>query len=193
MNNLIGLRLSYFKEIHKDMDEKNEEVLKKEIEKYFNEHLNKDCFGAVVYEHNRPVSCALMNILSKAPSPKCMNGLYGEIYGVYTLPDYRNKGYSYNCIELLKQVAKEKNLGYITLDSSYKGKSVYEKSGFQLDTDSVGMKIIVDEFEISGDVEEMREFLKNPVRRHHNQKGKVKLFSFPFKNKKNDSVKNKDV
>ena len=60
-----------------------------------------------------------------------LNGLYGDVLSVYTLPEYRGKGL---CTQLMKNLVaygKERGLGRIDLSATKEGYPIYSKIGFK--------------------------------------------------------------
>ena len=68
--------------------------------------------------------------MQKVPSQRFLNGMFGEIYGVYTHPNFRNKGIATQLIKRCIKNAKDKNIDFIQLGASEMGLSIYEKCGF---------------------------------------------------------------
>lgn len=79
------------------------------------------------------VSMCLMSLMDKMPNARIPNGSVGEIYGVYTLPEYRGRGYATACVSEMLQVADELGLELIQLEASPMGRPVYEALGFKTD------------------------------------------------------------
>lgn len=70
-----------------------------------------------------------------------MSGQYGELYGVFTIPEYRNRGTAAKLVKLLVAKGQELQLPFIQLDASSSGYKLYKNIGFQdTESDYVGMK-----------------------------------------------------
>lgn len=141
---LVFLRLEYFKEAYEVFPEDKKHILEGKLSTYFSEHLNKDCF-AVVFERGGEISsCGLLNILGKAPNLRNLSGKYGEIYGVYTLPECRRNGNATAIIEFIKSIAVRQECSFLMLEASKEGIGVYKKCGFKIDNfDYVNLKLFL--------------------------------------------------
>ena len=129
-NLATDLRLEYFKKTYKTFTNKDEITIRKNLDLYFDCHLNDDCYVVIIREDSKPVSSAILNVICKAPNKRFPDGRYGEIYGVYTTPNKRHNGYATKLIQELLIKAKELNLPYVELDASVDGKPIYQKCGF---------------------------------------------------------------
>lgn len=49
---------------------------------------------------------------------------------MYTRPEYRRQGIARRMLELLIEDAKEKGIGFITLEATPMGRPLYESAGF---------------------------------------------------------------
>lgn len=127
------LRLQYFREEYGNSNEGDFNLLFKNNILYLKEHLNRDCFISVIKENSTVVSSAYINIYSRAPNLGRPNGLYGEIYGVYTLPEYRKQGFGTKNVSNLINKSRELNLSQIFLSASENGFNVYKNLGFKID------------------------------------------------------------
>lgn len=125
------LRLQYLREAYNgltveqyaDLEEKNIEYLKN--------HLNKDCFVAIAIAGGQMVSCAYMNVYTKAANLRTLNGVFAEIYGVYTLPQFRKQYMATSNMMLLLELAKKEKISFVELEASQKGYNVYARIGFK--------------------------------------------------------------
>ncbi len=131
INQAIDLRIQYFYEAYSNFSVENENELRVNLKNDLEKHLNKDCFILIVEENGLPVSTAILEIHHKLPNMKIPNGRYGEIYGVFTLAEYRKKGYATNLIYDLIELGNELGLSFIELDAAPKGLGIYKKCGFE--------------------------------------------------------------
>lgn len=140
---VTDLRISYLKEAYGGISEEEEKVIRKNNIKYLKGNLNSRCFIAFARENGILCSCAYLNIMEKAANLRFLNGIYGEIYGVFTLPEYRGRGMATELIKLLVMEGKKLHLPFIRLDSSVEGYHLYKKIGFQeVDSDYKEMKYL---------------------------------------------------
>ena len=58
------------------------------------------------------------------------SGKKAYIMNMYTRPEYRRKGIAYRMLDLLVEDAKEKGIGFITLEATAAGRPLYERYGF---------------------------------------------------------------
>ena len=107
-----------------------ESHLRKSLLDYFRLHLGVDCFVAIQSNEGTIVSTSILSIFSKAPNRSLPNGKYGEIYGVYTVPSERCKGYATLLIKELINITNKNDLSFVELEASVDGVPVYSKCGF---------------------------------------------------------------
>lgn len=131
IDDVTDLRMYYLKETYSRLSTYNENKIRENNITYLKRQLNNNCFIAFVKENGRICSCAYLNIIEKVANLRFMNGLYGEIYGVFTLREYRKQGMATKLIKLLVEKGKELQLSFIKLDASIDGYELYKKVGFQ--------------------------------------------------------------
>lgn len=127
---ITELRLTYLKEIRNNISPYDEQLIIWNNIEYLKEHLNKDCFVSAVWINGKAVSSSYLGVYRKAANFRTITGIYGEIYGVYTLPKYRRKGYAISTIKKLITSAQDNNINSIVLESSKDGIDMYLKLGF---------------------------------------------------------------
>lgn len=127
---LAEFRMEYFDEVYELAEEERNYLLIKNY-KYNRDNLGDNFYIAYAIENDITIiSSAYLNIYTKASNLGTPNGVYGEIYGVFTKPEYRRKGYSTQCMKLLINTAKDLGVSQITLDASLEGIELYKKLGF---------------------------------------------------------------
>ena len=89
-----------------------------------------DCFVSFSALNGESVSCAYMSLSYKAANLRFPNGIYAEIYGVYTRPEYRNKYLASQNIAILIEQGKKMDVSFVELDASSDGFGVYKRIGF---------------------------------------------------------------
>lgn len=137
------LRMEYLKEAYCDVtDEEYRSLLATNLE-YLKEHLGKDCFVSLTEGEEGLVSCAYMNLYSRAANRRMPNNIYAEVYGVYTLPSHRRKRLASRNMELVLEAAREHGAAFVQLDASPDGIHLYRKLGF-IDSNGgyVSMKLV---------------------------------------------------
>lgn len=130
IKDIIDLRMMYLIEYNKKLEKEVINQLEDYMNTYLTKHLNKDCFIELAYKNDTVISIAILNIIEKVPSPKFPNGLFGELYGVYTHPLYRNQGIATNVVTRIINNNKNKRLSFIQLGASKMGAHIYKKIGF---------------------------------------------------------------
>ena len=125
---LTELRMSYFREVYPpDTDFQLLEELT--LAGFEQGRAKVTC----VERDGKPVSMCLMSLMDKMPNARIPDGSVGEIYGVYTLPEYRGRGYATACVSEMLQVADALGLQLVQLEASPMGRPVYESLGFKTD------------------------------------------------------------
>lgn len=127
------LRIEYLDSVSPDIDPSMRESTYRVNCSYLEEHLGKDCIVTLTEYDGKVVSSAYMNIYMRAGSYRMPDGVFGEIYGVYTSPEYRRRGFAGKTILLAIGEAEKKGVSRFTLDASQSGKSLYEELGFEAD------------------------------------------------------------
>ena len=135
INDVTDLRMSYLKEAYRGLSKSDENKIRNNNITYLKKQLNKKCFIVFIKEDGILCSCAYLNIIEKAANLRFINGIYGEIYGVFTLPEYRKMGMATKLIKFLVEIGKDLQLPFIKLDASADGYYLYKQVGFE-ETDS---------------------------------------------------------
>ena len=130
ISDLIKLRIEYFAEAYSEFTINDCQSLVANMKHYLLEHLNKDCFVFIIKDCEKAISCGIVNVFEKVPNKHFPNGLFAEIYGVFTSKNYRMNGYATEIINNIIQLMKNKEVSFIELDASDDGFGVYEKCGF---------------------------------------------------------------
>ena len=132
----VCMRMAYIWDSFDDVVDHQAEQIEANLRDYFDEHINKDDLVAMVLEiEGNPVSIALLIISKKPANPGFVDGRVGTIMNVYTVPEYRKRGYSTALLSELINEAKKRQLGLINLLATDKAYHLYKKLGFQEDDD----------------------------------------------------------
>lgn len=139
---LTRLRIEYMKEAFNGISKEEDSRLCNELPMYFEKKLGVNCIAFIAEDGEHMVSCALLILIEKPYSPVLKTGIVGEVMGVYTEPNYRNKGIATKLMSDMVEYAKEYKMDRIDLDASADGLHVYKKVGFK-ETESpyVSMRI----------------------------------------------------
>ena len=139
---LAKLRIKYMKEAFNGITIDEEVRLNKDLPEYFKKNLGGNCIAFIAEEKGHMVSCALLILIEKPYSPALKSGIVGEVMGVYTEPNYRNKGIATKLMSDMVKYGKENKIDRIDLDASANGLHVYRKVGFsESDSPYIRMRI----------------------------------------------------
>ena len=128
---LIRLRIGNMRENYKEVSEQAAECMEKHLTDYFDRKLGKELFVFTARDEGRLVGTAYLMVIEGPANVWSLNGLYGEVRGVYTLPEYRGKGICTRLMTDLVERGREIGLSSIQLDSTEQGYQIYKKVGFE--------------------------------------------------------------
>ena len=131
IDELIQLRIAYMIDDFGQVSEHEKESMKNHLPDYFNRKLGEELIAFVARDQNRIVATAYLHIIEIPANSILLNGIYGEVLSVYTLPEYRGRGLCTQLITNLIQYGKEAGLGRIDLSATKKGYPIYKKLGFK--------------------------------------------------------------
>ncbi len=131
IDELIQLRIAYMIDDFGQVSEHEKESMKNQLPDYFNRKLGEELIAFVARDQNRIVATAYLHIIEIPANSILLNGIYGEVLSVYTLPEYRGRGLCTQLITNLIQYGKEAGLGRIDLSATKKGYPIYKKLGFK--------------------------------------------------------------
>lgn len=130
INDLVDMRLKYLQEDFQSTSQENFDLVRKNLPKYFENHLNRDLFAFGAFCDDKIISTAFLLIIEKPCNPRFTTGRTGEIFSVYTLEDYRRQGAAYNLLKMLMEFAEKQKLDLIELKATKDGYALYKKLGF---------------------------------------------------------------
>ena len=143
---LTQLRIDFLKVDHPDMSEETEKTLKTNITDFFEKHLCKDVVVFIARDdasadtqtspHGKIVSTAILNIIEKPANTSYIHGRVGEVNSVYTIPEYRRRGYALQLIKNLVEYSKENQIDRVDLKATKMGAPIYLKAGFEITEDT---------------------------------------------------------
>lgn len=128
---LVQLRIAYLTEDYGVLDEKELEIIKRDLPHYFMQKLNQNIFAYVARNGQEIVSCALLLVVEKPMSPAFINGKTGTVLNVYTKPESRKNGYARKCMDMLLAHASDMRLRVVELKATEDGYSLYQSIGFK--------------------------------------------------------------
>ena len=101
--------------------------------RYLNKHLNKDIYFFIVKKDNKIIAKCGIQIIEYLP--QCNdNGLTGYICDVFTIPEYRRKGFQTKLLKECIEFARKKEVKMIQLSTDNpEAISIYKKMSFKHD------------------------------------------------------------
>ena len=88
---LIRMRIAYMVDDFGSVSDIEKESMEKQLPEYFERKLNTELVAFVAKDGEMIVSVAYLHIIEMPSNSILLNGLYGEVLSVYTLPEYRGK------------------------------------------------------------------------------------------------------
>ena len=129
---LIDTRIKFLheaEEIHINECSKN---LRETLRTYFQNNVPKGNFISwVAYEEDNIVATSGVSFHEVPPTFGNVSGKEAYIMNMYTLPEYRKRGIGTRLITKLLEIIKERGIKKVRLHATDKGKSLYERAGFQ--------------------------------------------------------------
>ena len=89
----------------------------------------------VATDKGRIVSNIYVVAVKKVPKPGKLNGAWGYVTAVYTVPEYRNKGVGSMLMKKVKEWGRENGLESFIVWPSQRSVPFYERAGFDEEND----------------------------------------------------------
>ena len=121
IDQLTALRIAYLEEDHGGLEEKDLEIIKRDLPDYFIRNLNQSIFGYVARNESEIVACALLLVIEKPMSPAFITGKTGTVLNVYTKSGYRHNGYARKVMNMLMEDASDMGLSVVELKATDAG------------------------------------------------------------------------
>lgn len=131
IDELIQLRIAYMVDDFGSVSDEERAGMEKQLPDYFERKLGTELVAFIAKDGEKIVSVAYLHIIEMPANSILLNGLYGDVLSVYTLPEYRGKEL---CTQLMKNLVaygKERGLGRIDLSATKEGYPIYSKIGFK--------------------------------------------------------------
>lgn len=126
------LRMELFKELGEISGEKDISKLIKATKEYYSSNINKDLFSWGIFENNKIVAIGSLCLFKRIPYEENLSGLEGYILNIYTIPQFRHKGFANIILNEIISYASSANIKRLWLNSSEQGQNIYEKRGFKM-------------------------------------------------------------
>lgn len=131
IDELVRLRLAFITEDVGTLSSRQKQCIEQQLPDYFNRKLGKELIAFVARDKERIVAVAYLHLIEMPANARLLNGLYGEVFNVYTLPEYRGKGLCTKLMQHLIEYGKKRGLGCIDLSATENGYPIYTKLGFK--------------------------------------------------------------
>ena len=128
---LVRLRIAYMRDDFGSVSEEEKKGMEKQLPDYFARKLGTELIAFVARDNGRIVSVAYLHIIEMPANSILLNGLYGDVLSVYTIPEYRGRGLCTMLMKNLVEYGKTLGLGRIDLKATDEGYPIYEKIGFK--------------------------------------------------------------
>ena len=132
IDSLIELRIKLLKELTNDIEDYDWNKYSQVLKAFYFEGLsNKTFMTFIAEEDSLAVSTCMMYFYNITPLLYNLDGKMALLTDMYTIPEYRNKGYGMKLLHSIMEFAK--NLGYlkVTLNATASGRKLYDKYGFK--------------------------------------------------------------
>lgn len=127
----LDLRLKLFYELQEIDKNDNIENLINSTKEYYLKNIDKSLITYGIFEENKIVSIGSLCLFERIPYMENISGREGYILNIYTLSEYRKKGYGKQITEKLIEHSKEIGIKKLWLNASEEGKRIYLKLGFK--------------------------------------------------------------
>jgi GNAT superfamily N-acetyltransferase len=105
-----------------------------EFARSFREFAERALAGAwmiwVAEDEGRIICTLYLQIIDKVPRPGLLEGVFGYVTNVYTVPEYRGRGVGARLLDVAVAWARERGLEFLVLWPSATSVPFYERSGF---------------------------------------------------------------
>ena len=127
---LTELRIAYLVEDYGGLEDKDLEIIKRDLPDYFTRNLDKNIFGYVARNERKIVTCALLLVIEKPMSPAFITGKMGTVLNVYTKTEYRHNGHARKVMNMLLEDTSDMGLSVVELKATEAGYQLYRSLGF---------------------------------------------------------------
>lgn len=131
VESFLHLRLKLFYELQEIERDDDVEKLKNSTMEYYLKNIDKTLITYGVIEKDKIVSIGSLCLFERIPYIENLSGKEGYILNIYTLPEYRKKGYGKEITKKLIEYSKDIGIKRLWLNTSNEGKKLYSKLGFK--------------------------------------------------------------
>ena len=118
---LVDMRIEYLKEDLGEVAIYDEVQLRKNLQLFFEEHLNNDIDAFVALCGNEIVSTSFTSYYFRLPHPNFPKGKAGVPINGYTKPMYRKKGLAGSLLKFSADYAKDLDVELLNMEVTEKG------------------------------------------------------------------------
>lgn len=129
-DSFVKLRIELFDELGERDEKITEAELKRELESYYLEHINKDFFCWFAEIDGKVIGVASMCMFCRIPYYQNPVGLEGYILNVFTLPQYRKNGAASRLVKEIIDFSRKGSIKRLWLNASDAGRKIYKTLGF---------------------------------------------------------------
>ena len=131
LDQLVELRLQLFACFPQALGTIDDEIMRTVSKAFFTRAFEQgDCQSWVAVADQQIVAQGSLVLFQRPPFPGNLSGREAYLLNMYTLPDYRRRGYSKAILQQAMAWAREQGLGRIWLHASEDGQPLYEAAGF---------------------------------------------------------------
>ena len=133
IESLVKFKLDQQMEMHSNITWETFSELEHAERQFLYNHMNKDLYMYGLFEEEALVAISGMHIYESSPGTMSMNGLLAYICNVYTLPQFRKRGYQNQLLEHCISIAEERQIRMMFLGTSNPiAADFYNKHDFQV-------------------------------------------------------------
>lgn len=108
------------------------EEVERQSRAYYEEALRDGTHTAyLIFDGSRFAGAGGISYYRVMPTYHNPSGKKAYIMNMYTRPEYRRMGIAYRTLDLLVRDARDRGIGFITLEATAMGRPLYEKYGFR--------------------------------------------------------------
>lgn len=111
---------------------------------FLNQALQEEFSCWVAVENKVIVSHIYIVKVRKVPKPGKLDGVWGYVTAVYTVPEYRNKGIGSALMDKVKAWSRENGLEHLIVWPSEPSVPFYERAGFSSENDVLELPLKVE-------------------------------------------------